>query len=102
MPFSNNPSLSRQEILSKKFDQPPLLVGFLANSDPAAAKYAEWTAKSCEKVGMRFELRHVSRMDLEDAIVNANQDANVHGIMVYYPVFGGTQVSFLSMRMLSF
>jgi methylenetetrahydrofolate dehydrogenase (NAD+) len=26
----------------------PLLVGFLANNDPAARKYANWTRKTCE------------------------------------------------------
>lgn len=73
----------------------PLLVGFLANDDPAAKKYAEWTAKTCQETGIRFELRQVKRTELEDAIVEANQDAQVHGIMVYYPVFGGTQDQYL-------
>jgi len=27
----------------------PLLVGFLANSDPAAKMYADWTGKTCEE-----------------------------------------------------
>jgi hypothetical protein len=27
----------------------PLLVGFLANSDPAAKMYADWTAKTCSE-----------------------------------------------------
>lgn len=26
----------------------PLLVGFLANTDPAAKMYADWTGKTCE------------------------------------------------------
>jgi methylenetetrahydrofolate dehydrogenase (NAD+) len=26
----------------------PVLVGFLANTDPAARKYAEWTRRTCE------------------------------------------------------
>ena len=32
------------EILGKA----PLLVGFLANDDPAARKYAEWTDRTCQ------------------------------------------------------
>lgn len=91
-----------QEIISKKCDPAPLLVGFLANSDPAAVKYAEWTAKSCEKVGLRFELRQVTRMELEDAIVDANADKNVHGIMVYYPVFGGSQACGMIIEKISY
>jgi methylenetetrahydrofolate dehydrogenase (NAD+) len=31
----------------------------------------------------------VSRDQLEDIIIAANDDPNIHGIMVYYPVFGG-------------
>ncbi|RKO94649.1 hypothetical protein BDK51DRAFT_43523 [Blyttiomyces helicus] len=73
----------------------PLLVGFLANDDPAAKKYAEWTAKTCEETGLRFELRECSRAALEDKVIDANEDPNVHGIMVYYPVFGGTQDQYL-------
>ena len=29
--------------------KPPLLVGFLANADPAARMYADWTAKTCKE-----------------------------------------------------
>ena len=28
---------------------PPLLVGFLANSDPAARMYADWTERTCKE-----------------------------------------------------
>ena len=38
-------------------DVKPKLVGFLANSDPAARKYAEWTARAFEGDGLRYELR---------------------------------------------
>ncbi|KAI9483478.1 MAG: hypothetical protein EXX96DRAFT_558323 [Benjaminiella poitrasii] len=73
----------------------PKLVGFLANSDPAAMKYAEWTSKTCAETGVEFELRKVDRMDLEEKITEANEDKLVNGIMVYYPVFGGKQDSYL-------
>lgn len=32
-----------------KLDKKPLLVGFLANEDPAAKMYADWTAKTCRE-----------------------------------------------------
>ncbi|OBZ84649.1 Methylenetetrahydrofolate dehydrogenase [NAD(+)] [Choanephora cucurbitarum] len=73
----------------------PKLVGFLANEDPAAMKYADWTAKTCAETGVDFELRKVSKMDLEEAITEANQDKAVNGIMIYYPVFGGKQDAYL-------
>ena len=68
------------------------MVGFLANEDPAAIKYAEWTAKTCAETGVEFELRKVDKQDLEQKIDEANDEKAVNGIMVYYPVFGGKQV----------
>lgn len=32
-----------------KLGKTPLLVGFLANADPAARKYAEWTDRTCRE-----------------------------------------------------
>jgi len=71
----------------------PKLVGFLANSDPAAAKYAQWTGKTFQRDGMNFELRQVEPDELDRALEEANADTSVHGIMIYYPVFG-TRPSF--------
>ncbi|CAG8558284.1 21383_t:CDS:2 [Cetraspora pellucida] len=73
----------------------PKLVGFLANQDPAAFKYAEATAKTCAETGVMFELKKCNREDLEDEIVKANEDENINGIMVYYPVFGDRQDQYL-------
>ena len=66
----------------------PKLVGFLANDDPAARSYAQWTKKACEADGIRFEIRNVAKTELEDALYAANDDPDVHGIMIYYPCFG--------------
>mmetsp|Transcript_13055 Transcript_13055/g.31155 ORF Transcript_13055/g.31155 Transcript_13055/m.31155 type:complete len:354 (+) Transcript_13055:3-1064(+) len=66
----------------------PKLVGFLANSDPAAKKYAEWTGKAMVADSLRFELREVEESNLEDELEKANKDPEVDGIMIYYPVFG--------------
>lgn len=66
----------------------PKLVGFLANKDPAARKYAEWTEKAFKRDLLRFELREVEEHELEEKLEQANQDPDVHGIMIYYPVFG--------------
>ena len=30
-------------------ERPPILHGFLANEDPAARMYADWTAKTCRE-----------------------------------------------------
>lgn len=69
--------------------EPPILVGLLANKDPAAKQYAEWTGKACKADGLRYELRTVDDpIDVEAALIDANDDPRVHGIIVYYPIFG--------------
>ncbi|KAI9869017.1 MAG: hypothetical protein M1813_002840 [Trichoglossum hirsutum] len=78
-----------------RLPKPPLLVGFLANADPAARMYADWTAKTCIENGFGFELREVERDELEDHIIAANQDKSVDGIIVYYPIFGTRQDQYL-------
>lgn len=66
-----------------------MLVGLLANKDPAAKQYAEWTGKACRADGLRYELRELEDpIDVEDALIDANDDPRVHGIIVYYPIFG--------------
>lgn len=66
----------------------PKLVAFLSNSDPASRKYAQWTAKTFNRDGLAFELREVDPDGLEVALEEANADTSVHGIMIYYPIFG--------------
>eukprot|EP00928_Gymnodinium_smaydae_P063514 TRINITY_DN47067_c0_g1_i1.p1 TRINITY_DN47067_c0_g1~~TRINITY_DN47067_c0_g1_i1.p1 ORF type:complete len:341 (-),score=65.26 TRINITY_DN47067_c0_g1_i1:375-1397(-) len=66
----------------------PKLVGLLANGDPASRKYAEMTKRTFEKDGLRFELREVEQKDVEAAVQDANADDDVHGIMIYFPLFG--------------
>ncbi|KAJ8599601.1 hypothetical protein CTAYLR_004662 [Chrysophaeum taylorii] len=66
----------------------PKLVGFLANEDPAARKYAEWTGRAASKDGIDYEIRELDPVALEAALDDANADPNVHGILIYYPVFG--------------
>ena len=42
-------------------------MGFLANKDPAARKYAEWTGRAATKDGIDYVLREVDACDLEKA-----------------------------------
>ncbi|KAK1829877.1 methylenetetrahydrofolate dehydrogenase [Podospora conica] len=69
----------------------PTLAAFLANDDPAAAQYAEWSKKTCEENGFAFDLHRVDKENLEEAIVAANNDASVDGIIVYYPIWTNNQ-----------
>ncbi|KAF2397569.1 NAD(P)-binding protein [Trichodelitschia bisporula] len=79
----------------EQLQRSPLLVGFLSCSDPAARVYAEFTQKTCRENGFEFELREVDREELEDAIITANGDDKVDGIIVYYPIFGDRQDQYL-------
>lgn len=76
-------------IESKYKDCPkPKLVAFMANEDKGARSYARWTKRACKADLIDFELRECKKVDLEDQLEQANEDPNVHGIMVYYPVYG--------------
>lgn len=79
----------------QQLQRKPLLVGFLASADPAARVYAEWTGKTCIENGFAFELREVDRDRLEDGLIEANNDAAVDAIIVYYPIFGSRQDQYL-------
>lgn len=57
--------------------------------------YADWTGKTVKELGFEFELRTVDKEELEDAVIYANGDDDVDGIMVYFPVFGDRQDQYL-------
>lgn len=65
----------------------PILRAFLANNDPSAKEYADWTAKTAAEMGIIFHLEEIRKTHLEDAIKDANLDPKVNGIMNYWPVF---------------
>ena len=70
-------------------------MGLLANRDPSAQQYSEWTGRACRADGLRYELRTLDDpIDVEAALMEANRDPRVHGIIVYYPIFAGQQESF--------
>lgn len=79
----------------QQLNRKPKLVGFLANADPAARMYADWTKKTSEEIGFEYELREMDKEDLEEAVMEANEDKAVDGIMIYFPVFGNRQDQYL-------
>lgn len=85
----------------KELGYAPKLVGFLANEDPAAQMYANWTGKTCEQLGFQYELRQVGKNELESELIRANADDDVSGIMVYFPVFGDKQDQYLQQLILT-
>jgi methylenetetrahydrofolate dehydrogenase (NADP+)/methenyltetrahydrofolate cyclohydrolase len=75
--------------------EPLTLVGILADEHRPSRTYAEYTRKGCADVGVRFDLREVKRLDVEGAIRAANADPGVHGVLIYYPVFGTQQDAYV-------
>ncbi|EAU84432.1 methylenetetrahydrofolate dehydrogenase [Coprinopsis cinerea okayama7 len=82
----------------------PKLVGILSTSSAPSKHYAEFTRKQCEELGVEFVLKKTGAAlsaelgegeGVEEAIIEANGDPSVHGIMVYYPIFGAQQDHYL-------
>ncbi|KAH9899500.1 NAD(P)-binding protein [Cubamyces lactineus] len=82
----------------------PKLVGILATTSAPSKFYAEFTKKQCDALGVEFVLRKVGAAadeslapgeGVEEAIIEANEDDSVDGIMVYYPIFGVQQDHYL-------
>ncbi|HEU4535150.1 MAG TPA: tetrahydrofolate dehydrogenase/cyclohydrolase catalytic domain-containing protein, partial [Polyangiaceae bacterium] len=78
-----------------RLPEPLKLVGLLSAEQGPSATYAEYTRKGCEDVGIQFELRHVPRLEAEAELRAANADPGVHGLLIYYPVFGTEQDRYL-------
>ncbi|EIW61351.1 NAD-P-binding protein [Trametes versicolor FP-101664 SS1] len=96
----------REEIMSAlaAAPRPPKLVGILATAAAPSRFYAEFTKKQCDALGVEFVLRTVGTAadetlapgeGVEEAIIEANEDDGVDGIMVYYPIFGVQQDHYL-------
>ncbi|KAI5826339.1 NAD(P)-binding protein [Schizophyllum commune Tattone D] len=84
--------------------RPPKLIGILATSAAPSRFYADFTRKQCEDLGFQFELRTTGAAKdaalaegegVEEAIIEANEDEGVDGIMVYFPIFGSQQDHYL-------
>lgn len=84
--------------------RPPRLVGILATSSAPSRNYAEFTKKQCAELGVDFVLKTTGAAvssdlgegdGVEEAIIEANEDESVDGIMVYFPIFGAQQDHYL-------
>jgi methylenetetrahydrofolate dehydrogenase (NAD+) len=69
----------------------PKLVGILATSSAPSKNYAEFTRRQCEELGVEFVLKATGAAvssdltegeGVEEAIIEANEDDSVQGIMV--------------------
>lgn len=71
------------------------VVGFIATDDQPSQSYAKATRQKFNEVGISYDLRQVERLELEQAIMEANADSDLHGIFIYFPVFHSQQDSYL-------
>lgn len=76
-------------------ERPLKLVGFLTSDFAPSVTYARYTRLGCEAVGIGFDLRKTGKFDLERAIQLANEQPDVDGIIIYYPVFGVEQDNYI-------
>ena len=60
----------------------------MASPPSRSHQYAEWTGLACKQDGIRYVLEEVEPHQLEQRLEEANQDPAIHGILIYYPVFG--------------
>lgn len=83
----------RVEVLSSLCEctRPPKLVGILSTSTAPSKMYATFTKKQCDELGFEFSLVTVGAAQsdefgegegVEEAIIGANEDDSVDGIMV--------------------
>jgi methylenetetrahydrofolate dehydrogenase (NAD+) len=70
----------------------PRLIGILASTSAPSKYYAEFTQKQCDALGVDFVLKKTGAAQnsdleegdgVEEAIIEANDDPNVDGIMVF-------------------
>ncbi|KAH9967066.1 hypothetical protein BGW80DRAFT_1341202 [Lactifluus volemus] len=97
----------KQSLVTLSRSRPPKLIGILATTNAPSRSYAEFTRKQCVALGIEFELREVGPAlkkaseysadgdGVEEAIIEANADDTIDGIMVYYPIFGKEQDHYL-------
>jgi methylenetetrahydrofolate dehydrogenase (NAD+) len=75
----------------KERPRPPKLVGILSTSAKPSQFYADFTKKQCDELGFEFVLKKTGAAisedlaagdGVEEAIIEANEDEGVDGIMV--------------------
>lgn len=84
----------REEIRSEIKDKIKL-VGFICEKEGPSRTYAKYINSGCKDVGISFELRDTSKHQLEKAILAANVDPSISGIICFYPIFETGQDAYI-------
>ena len=71
------------------------VVGLIATDDKPSLAYARATQQKFDDIGIQYDLRNVRRLDLEAQIIEINEDPDIHGVFIYFPVFNNQQDDYL-------
>lgn len=71
------------------------VVGLIAGDDKPSIAYARATQQKFDDIGIRYDLRNVPRLELESHILEINEDPNIHGVFIYFPIFNNQQDDYL-------
>ncbi|NTW51272.1 MAG: bifunctional methylenetetrahydrofolate dehydrogenase/methenyltetrahydrofolate cyclohydrolase [Chlorobiaceae bacterium] len=64
------------------------IAGILASTDPASITYCNYARAGCEDVGINFMQINADPDSIVPILSEVNSDRNIHGIFIYYPVWG--------------
>ncbi|MDE0759925.1 MAG: hypothetical protein OSB45_17375, partial [Pseudomonadales bacterium] len=64
----------------KGLPQVPRVLGIIASNDKPSLAYARNTKAKFQEIGINYDLARVNRLDLDNAIEQANKDPGIHGI----------------------
>jgi 5,10-methylene-tetrahydrofolate dehydrogenase/methenyl tetrahydrofolate cyclohydrolase len=71
------------------------VVGLIASDDKPSIAYARATQQKFDDIGIDYDLRNVRRLELESQILIINEDPEIHGVFIYFPVFNNQQDDYL-------
>eukprot|EP00814_Leptocylindrus_danicus_P020354 CAMPEP_0116010020 /NCGR_PEP_ID=MMETSP0321-20121206/3765_1 /TAXON_ID=163516 /ORGANISM="Leptocylindrus danicus var. danicus, Strain B650" /LENGTH=325 /DNA_ID=CAMNT_0003479065 /DNA_START=300 /DNA_END=1277 /DNA_ORIENTATION=- len=72
------------------------MVAFLANENPSSKLFIDLFNNCCNEDGVKLEVVRVNESEIEQAVHVANEDPNIHGILVCYPIFDPHETTSLS------
>jgi methylenetetrahydrofolate dehydrogenase (NADP+)/methenyltetrahydrofolate cyclohydrolase len=79
----------------KGLPQVPRVLGIIASKDKPSLAYARSTKAKFQEIGIDYDLVRINRLDLENAIEEANKDPGIHGIFIYFPIFANQHDDYL-------
>ncbi len=99
-PQLNPAAIAAQYIEQVKHDVEVLghqinVAGLIASQDKPSIAYARATQKQFDDVGIHYDLRQIERLQLEEHITELNDNPQVHGIFIYFPIFQNQQDDYL-------